>query len=279
MTFGRALIGSLLLLGPPLAERPAAAQPAPSDETASLAAMRALADATDVRLGDDNEEASAKLLAQPILRYSDAVRGIRDASLWAWTVEGVPVAFQKIEDYRDPVAGALAWTYCLTTASPRPVHVAWNGLSEYASAALPERFLTLADGPAPAASAPARARQLRTLARQFSGTIYLDATGEAHETLRLLPRPLLEYAAAERDVLAGAVFGMAFGTNPDLLLLVELRGPSAEQAAWRVAPARMTTGGLSLKYGDAEVWSDTFVEPQPRAFEAWTFFFVPQEER
>ena len=54
------------------------------------------------------------------------------------------------------------------------------------------------------------------------------------------PRRSIEYADPETKVLLGAVFGFEVnGTNPDLLVLIEVRG-DGDKPAWHFAPARMT---------------------------------------
>jgi hypothetical protein len=77
---------------------------------------------------------------------------------------------------------------------------------------------------------------------------------------------------------AGAVFGFTTnGTNPDLFVILEARGQPSD-AHWYYAAARMTTGGLVIKYEDAIVAEFDFFEPQPKAFPTWTFFAVPRTE-
>jgi hypothetical protein len=244
----------------------------------SLEAMRALAEATQVTVATDEGETQAELKREPVFRYSDQVRGILDGTLWAWTVDGAPVAFQKIEDLNSPLGGERRWTYCFTSVTAASVRVAWRDRDDFATRALPGRFQRLPEAPELAAAGPSRSRQFRAIARQFACTIQNDPVADNREEMRLLTRPLLEYECPELGVLAGAVFGMAFGTNPDLLLVIEVDSSAAGDPEWRFAAARMTTGGLRLRWQEREVWADEWVHPTPKPFDTWTFFFVPRDE-
>jgi hypothetical protein len=140
------------------------------------------------------------------------------------------------------------------------------------------RFRFLKDESRPADTPRGRALQLRAIARQFSATIINDPENNNREQMRLLPTPIFEYQSIEKRVVSGAVFGFAFGTNPDLLLLIELRKKEPDQHEWWFATTRMTTGGLHLRWLDHEVWSEDWVNPTPQAFDFWTFFYMPRED-
>jgi hypothetical protein len=96
------------------------------------------------------------------------------------------------------------------------------------------------------------------------------------QEMRLLTTPLFEYTAPGTKEFWGAVFGFSTnGTNPDLLVLIEPRGES-EKAAWHFAPARMTTGAVTLKYRDAKVWECQSADSQELPLLTWTFFTQPR---
>ncbi|GEM_PF-2535746 len=79
---------------------------------------------TKVRVIDRNgNETVAVLHPKPVFRYSDQPRFFYDATLWVWTVDGLPVAMQKIE-VTDLVSGVEGkpkipkWVHCFTSLSP-----------------------------------------------------------------------------------------------------------------------------------------------------------------
>jgi hypothetical protein len=61
--------------------------------------MRNFAEETAIRLpgrGDEKPQL-AELVPNPVIRYSDEERFIPDATMWVWTRNARPVAFQKVE--------------------------------------------------------------------------------------------------------------------------------------------------------------------------------------
>jgi hypothetical protein len=129
-------------------------------------------------------------------------------------------------------------------------------------------FRPLKEAPAVGTGNAERKRQARELARKVSARIETDPS----EEMRLLTKPLFEYADPKTDEYRGAVFGFGTnGTNPDLLLLLEVRGEK-DKAAWHFAPARMTTGALTLRWGNAKVWECESVHGKDVPLKTWTHF-------
>jgi hypothetical protein len=70
--------------------------------------MRALAEQTGVQFAEG--ERKPELVKDAALRYADQPRGFIDATLWVWTDQGRPVAFQKIEAARSPTQPPIGST-------------------------------------------------------------------------------------------------------------------------------------------------------------------------
>lgn len=240
---------------------------------ALLAEMRTLAEQTKVAYASGGGE--IKLVDKPVFRYDDQPRRFIDATMWIWTDGGRPVACQKIEAKYEFNRGDPLWGYCFTSLSADKLKAAWAAKS-YQSTEAGIAWQSFADRPAPAAGNVQRKRQLRELARGFSGRMLVNPrTGESAE-LRLFTTPIYEYSDPATRLLAGAVFGFEVnGTNPDLVVLIEARG-EREQPQWQFAPARMTTGGITLNYKDAKVWAAEFVSPHEGPFSNWLFFATPR---
>ena len=188
-----------------------------------------------------------------------------------------PIALQKIEDSQHRGTGNRRWTYCFSSLTPEKVRVEWPDERGFETQSSGFEFHVLPDASAPAQSGPSRRQQLRQLSRRFRATIIIDPRSDDKLQLRLLPRPILEFGSRETGMASGAVFGFAaYGTNPDLLLVIEARPDEAGNLVWQYAPARMTTGGLVLRHDDETVWTADWVRPVPAPMESWTFFFVPQ---
>ena len=243
--------------------------------------MRSLAQQTDVWLVPaGGAEVRAKRLSQPVFRYNDQPRTVYDATLWMWTDEdGRPIAVQKIEDSQHRGTGERRWTHCFSSLTPQSVRVEWPDDRAFQTDSSEWSFQAVPDASTPAPSGRARSRQLRALSRQFGATIIIDPRSDERLQLRLLPRPILEFGDEETGRISGAVFGFAaYGTNPDLLLVIESSTDGRGGPVWRYATARMTTGGLILRHDDEVVWTAEWVRPVPAPFDTWTFFFVPQVE-
>jgi hypothetical protein len=111
-------------------------------------------------------------------------------------------------------------------------------------------FQPIADAPAPAAKESQRLRQIKELSRRFSA--HEEWEGQRHE-LRLLVQPVLRYADG-KTIHDGALFVIAHGTNPEILLFIEAQGKSLEESRWQFAAARSSSAALHLALDDKEVW-------------------------
>lgn len=244
-----------------------------------LETMRGKAEAIQVsRIGEDEAE-RLPLIPEPFLRYSDDPRAIVDASLWGIGGKGRPAALAKIEYYERP-GGNVGWFYCLVSLSEGLLSSDFESNLQWKSTQPGLEPATFEESPAPAGSEVARLVQMKNLARRFTAWVFgasLNAP-TTQEQMRLLARPLYRYADEESGLHDGAVFGFGTnGTNPDLLLLVELRGPSIAEAKWQYGFARMTTESLRVHLDEREVWTAKRVYASspntPALFDTWLFFF------
>lgn len=237
-----------------------------------LEQMRALARATTVEFADDRTADSPRFVDKPVFRYDDQPRRFLDATMWTWTDRGRPVAFQKIEAKINRESGAPEWGYCFTSLSHQRLNVKWDEDRAYQSQDAGIRHLPVPEAPPVASQTTQRRRQLREFARGFTARILNDPRTSDSEEMRLLPTPILEYGDEAAMLLQGAVFAYSTnGTNPDLVIVFEAR-PIADGLVWHYAPARMTTGGLTVKYRDQLVWEAPFVQPYDKRYSTWTFF-------
>jgi hypothetical protein len=257
----------------------AMAMPARTDDSNTqqrselLKQMRSLAEQTKVQVGSQSRE--AQLIANPVFRYDDQPRRFIDATMWIWTDGQRPVACQKIEAKLHPDTSKPQWGYCFTSLTSENLSVVWDDGRTWRSTEPGLAFQPLSDAPVPAERTSSRRRQTREFARQFSGRILQDRRTGSSTQIRLLPTPIFEHSHEESDVLAGAIFGFETnGTNPDVLVLFEVRG-ERDRAQWHFAAARMT-GGITLNYRDQQIWDAPFVNPREGPFANWLFFPRPR---
>ena len=255
-----------------VAETPAAVR------EAMLEQMRSLAKETRIGVVDSQE--TVELVNSPVFRYDDQPRRFIDATLWAWTVQGRPVAFQKIEavEYGDAKAPMLLWQHCFASMSPDQLSVQWSGGRRFVSRESGIGTMTLPGAPEPAEGNVQRKRQAREMVRKFSGRIVTGPKTNTREQMRLLTTPLMEFADSRTKEYQGAVFGFSTnGTNPDVLLLLEIRTEGETGVpTWHYAPVRMTCCEAKLAYQDREVWKTEWVNGTEAPFPTWTFFNTPR---
>jgi hypothetical protein len=255
-----------------------------SERQALRQELRRRSEETEVYEIRGGAQVAGQWVAEPLFRYSDQPRDILDAAVWTWLVDGRPIAFQKVEAYRDGPTNSKR-IYCLTSLSPGRISAEWPNRRRWSAQKPGAVFQPIPEGGAVADSPTGRLLQMKKFARRFTATM-VDEPVDNRQEMRLLPQPIFRYSHPQTGLIDGAVFGFASnGTNPDALLIIELQQPEnkADAAAsevgsnsptigeWRYAVTGMTQGGLSVKFNDREVWSKTY-ERGPAEFENWLWF-------
>ena len=194
-------------------------------------------------------------LPEPILRWTQPVRGGDDGAVFLWVTDGRPAAVGTIFTYR--VSGSPRVlqheVHSLLTGG---LDATWRGRPAWRSEKPGLTFRPVPDAPAPAGSAPSRLRQMQAIAREFSA-------GNVHEKagvneLRLMPHPLYRYDPAPPGPGSswndGALFCFAHGTDPEVFLLLETRR-DGEKTEWHYALARFSDLALRVRFKGHEVWN------------------------
>jgi len=191
-----------------------------------------------------------KFHESPALRWTNPVGGARDGTVFLWTDRGRPQAVLQLYTYDDDHF-SHEWQSLAegTLTAERAGEVAWDpdqpGI----------RFQELPDADAPAATGPARLRQMKSLAAKFSSTFTGFAQSPTPVELRLLPQPLFRYETADDpERFDGALFAFVQGTDPQGLLMLEARRDGAAPR-WHYGFARMASGAVTARYGNREIFS------------------------
>ena len=103
----------------------------------------------------------------------------------------------------------------------------------------------------------------RQISRQFSAS---DGT-----ELRLMPRPLMEFKSEKQQIPYGAVFAYATGTNPSMLLILQVEETAAGKR-WMYRPVHMTAVELTLNHDGKPIWKG--VGQSPSEVSTWGYFFT-----
>ena len=203
-------------------------------------------------------KAPLKLADEPSLRWTNPIRGVHgDGATFFWTEAGRPVAVATVSIRAE---GKVFREFALLGDRPigaiRAGQVAWSPRKN----AIP--FEPLADAPSPAKSPSQRLTQLKEQARRFRVDILKGNPVEG----RLMPQPLLRFAAADSGVIDGAVFAFAEATDPEALLILEARRDDAHpDGVWMFSIARMTSPQVEFRLGDRLVWTGLPYWNNPRS--------------
>lgn len=242
-----------------------------------LKEMRAAVAAIKVQKKSGTETLAGELVTEPVFRYSDEQRQIRDATIWVWTVHGRPVSLMKVEryGYADPQS---QWLLNVTSTTSDSMNVKWPFGREFTSKKPGMTFRPLTSAVEAAETKAGRLIQLKNLARRFSATMTEGLTENIKTEMRLLATPLYRYASESEAVVDGAVFGLsATGTNPDAILAIQWRGgPQRDKCEFAVTGT--TVAALNVRLDNAEVWSQPNLVGQGQVFDTWTWFFSDRIE-
>jgi hypothetical protein len=241
------------------------------------AEMKMIAESLQVSRGDGSENRPVALHGEPLLRWNDPTRNFSDASLWAWRDSGRPLAVVALELYPHSEAntGGLSWAFEFISLASEPLEVdggsgsnaaqatkfnqLLNGSLHWAPAKPGITFREIPGAP-PAASTPQqRLVQIKELSKRFASVEHVSSQPTL---LRLMPHPLDRYADATKGQVDGAIFVLATGTNPEVMLLIEAQGPSADKATWRFAVAPVTAASYEVTFDRREVWAQPYASGQ-----------------
>jgi hypothetical protein len=190
------------------------------------------------------------LKAEPILKWSNPVKGSIYGDVFIWTENGRPEAVASIYKWYSPHTHranefhSLALDKLIGERDGAPV---WT----------PSRpgleLKPIPGAPVPADSAAARLRQMRTLAKEFTGR--QTSRQRAERDMRLLTEPLYRYENTKGDLIDGSLFVFVLATDPDAFLLIEARRTKGGAAEWRFGATRMYTETVGIAHRGREVWN------------------------
>jgi hypothetical protein len=190
------------------------------------------------------------LKPEPILKWSNPVRGSIYGDAFVWTDNGRPEAVASIYKWYSPLTHRANEFHSLAVdklIGERDGGPAWT----------PSRpgleLKPIPAAPVPADSAAARLRQMRTLAKEFTG--HQTSRQGVKCEMRLLTEPLYRYENTKGDLIDGGLFVFVVATDPDAFLLIEARRAKGGAAEWRFGAARMYATNLGIAHRGREVWN------------------------
>lgn len=207
------------------------------------------------RVGDERER--VELCSEPLLRYSDQPRGFFDATVWCWKSDGRPVALAKVE-MAVAADNSRFWMNCMASLDDGPINMTLGGIRALSTYKPGFDLQRVPHGPIPETTAPARLRQMKELISRFAATIHSKHRDNAElvpEEMRLLPSPQYRYADEKQHIQDGVIFAMTTnGTNPALMIVIELRLGERDSHEWKYGIVNMTADNVQLRLYEVEVW-------------------------
>jgi hypothetical protein len=233
-----------------------------------LTDMRQKAESFEVARVEAEESVKLERLKDPLLRFDDPAREFHDGTMWAWGKKGRPEVLLTIEQYGAPGKQSTPWFELISLSSGKVTAKVTERLQW--TPREPGLVLTpVAGAPDPAETAAGRLKQMRDIARRLA--VYEVGTNRQRYELQYKSQPIHRYDDVENGLVDGAIFVFAYGTNPELLLIVEARREDAGKAAWQQGFARTAAAELHVLDGESELWTRPY-QYRPTPQDAYWYF-------
>ena len=195
---------------------------------------------------------TAQVRRDPAFRWNNPPAETKDAALFFWMADDRPVALGTIIWY--PKIGFM---HEFQSLALEPLTAERGGEKIWQPATPGIKFAPLPDAPPPEATEAKRLVQMKTLASRFRAEVVKGPpafpAGSIWQ-LRLLPKPLIRYGSTDRLARDGALFAFCQDTDPDVFLMLEVRGAGTD-AAWNYALGPMTGWKATAWCDENVVWS------------------------
>lgn len=221
----------------------------PEDAPLRKARVKFLTDAVkhfELQVGEEAVE--SKLRPEPVLVYHNPVSGTKIGILALFTRNGRPDVMAQFSFSAPQSVFNEFHNLCGDkVVLQRGTQTVWTP---------PEtstKWQTLETVEKPAATPQLRLVQMRRLAEKFTVEDNFGWDKKELNQLRLLTTPVHRYGQADEEVIDGAVFIYALGTDPEALLMLECaKGESGLH--WRYGFGPMSIYALKAKLDETVVW-------------------------
>jgi hypothetical protein len=257
--------GSILIVVADMVLTPVRGDDAPKSaaQNERLRALQEIVEGTEMAAISHQGRIKIEPILVPIFVYDDPARLYTDGAIWAWGRAGRPAALMTLTTMKRASGGYSRNGEMLSLAAvPLSASIPPDWVWEPDRPGLLRQ--PLPNSPAPAEDEARRLRQMKEQARRFRGLEYFAPTREAaveRYELRLLVQPVLRYTDPNTGLLDGSIFLMAYGTNPEIALLIEVSKDGTSPPTWYYAVARMGRAELRVSLDQSEVWRQPNIPP------------------
>jgi hypothetical protein len=196
-----------------------------------------------------------KLQIDPAFRIGRQSGNLLDGAVFLFMDEGSgrpEVAIQAFIERSTKYPQGVKWVHEFTSLSTGPIVARKDGSPKWQPASPGLEFKGVPEAPKPSASAPARLRQMRAIADEFTADDAFGG-GQNYRRLRMLTTPIARYGKAGGTVEDGALFAFVEGTDPEVFLFVESR-KGTDGFEWRYSLAPMGCWAVKARHKGREVW-------------------------
>jgi hypothetical protein len=177
---------------------------------------------------------------------------VEDGAIFFWMrQDGRPEASLQIFLVKNATAPNGMWAHEFNSLSTESLGGTRRGLPSWSPSQPGVEYHRLDNVPKPAGTAAVRARQMRSIMRDFRVTDYFK--DKSWSDLRLLPTPVALYGKEGSPVIDGALFVFVIGTDPEACAFIEAR-QGKEGPEWFYALAPLGCFSLKGTYKKKEVW-------------------------
>jgi hypothetical protein len=240
---------------------PSASSPESKSESASPWQRYFRRVASEYRMTVGESKTELKLVKEPVLKWSQPVRGGDDGAVYVWMHDGRPAVIGTFFIWPNQ-GGGYGVSHELHALSAAGIQGDWRDRIRWRPGKDPVDWRPLPDAPAAGTTKARQSAEARKLARRFAATSR-NREGQTRE-LRLLPRPVFEYGAETKKGQweGGALFSLVEGTDTEIVLWLEARpagdAPADDALAWHYALARASDLELRVTLDDKEAWKADF---------------------
>ncbi|MBC7817402.1 MAG: hypothetical protein IAG10_10975, partial [Planctomycetaceae bacterium] len=192
-----------------------------------------------------------EILPNPLLTFGDAARSAEAGTLWAWGKSGRPVAF--LELYRN-FGNDQPWVHALTLTSPELIQLTGPNNQRWTPKKSHFVLKDVPNSPEVSAQPAIRLRQMKEISRRFEAHQFWDPDNSRFE-MRLLVQPVHRYHDEASKLIDGAVFVMAHGTNPEVLVQIEAH-VAEKTSTWKYSVVRLGSAEMHVLLDGKEVWTE-----------------------
>ena len=192
-----------------------------------------------------------------ILHWTNPTLGTIYGDVFVWTKDGRAEAIGTVFKAYSPFT---SMSIEFQSFSREPLEGRYNGGKIWAPEVGDIEFAAVEDVPSPSSAKFARLRQMRSLAGEFSVDATVRNDDSVTRRLRVLTQPIFRYDSRDPQVLDGAIFAFVEGTDPELLIAIEVR-KTADGFQWQYAIGRMNSIRFEVRRNDKVVWKGEQLAP------------------